>query len=152
MYAYTSSNLPQHDGFCSLFIYIATIIPWQDFTNQSLGLTPLRLIGLTILILILKRLPVVAASFVLIPDLQSLKDVLFVGWFGPIGVGAVYYTQVGLREIPVEQEKFRNLMVTVVMFLVLISIFVYAGPLHHLAIFLPLCYNCCVILESLTDG
>ncbi|KAG0151177.1 hypothetical protein CROQUDRAFT_651384 [Cronartium quercuum f. sp. fusiforme G11] len=110
----------------TLFIYIATIIPWSDFSNSSLGLSPSKLFLLTIIIIFIKRLPMIAISFKLIPDVQSIKDVFFVGWFGPIGVGAVYYSQVGLREVPVSETHLRSVLVPVVMFSVLVSIFVYA--------------------------
>lgn len=141
-YANEIANLSGHvlfhdlfDFFVSsaLFIYIGTIIPWGDFNNQALGLTPSKLLLLSILILLLKRLPLVAISFKLLPELQTSKDVFFLGWFGPIGVGAVYYSQVGLREVPEEFSRIRELLVPVVMFMVFMSIFVYAisVPIIH---------------------
>ncbi|KAH9815032.1 Sodium/hydrogen exchanger family-domain-containing protein [Melampsora americana] len=116
-----------------LFIYIGTIIPWSDFNNPEIGLTPSKLVLLSILILLFKRLPLISISFKLLPELQSFKDVFFLGWFGPIGVGAVYYTQVGLREVPEEFIRIRELLVPVVMFMVFMSIFVYAisVPILH---------------------
>ncbi|EGG07471.1 uncharacterized protein MELLADRAFT_116278 [Melampsora larici-populina 98AG31] len=133
-----SGHVLFHDLFdffvsSALFIYIGTLIPWGDFNNQELGLTPSKLFLLSILILIFKRLPLVAISFKVLPELQTFKDVFFLGWFGPIGVGAVYYSQVGLREVPEEFIRIRELLIPVIMFMVFMSIFVYAisVPIIH---------------------
>lgn len=104
-------------------------MPWSEFSNSSLGLTPARLSILALAIIVLKRLPMVALTFKIVPELRTWQDMGFVGWFGPIGVGAVYYSQVGLREVPEEQVALRTLIVPVVMFLVFFSIWVYACEL-----------------------
>jgi sodium/hydrogen antiporter len=39
----------------------------------------------------------------LIPDLRYRHDALFVGWFGPIGVAALYYAALASRQLGDEQ-------------------------------------------------
>lgn len=78
-----------------------------------------------ILIMLFRRLPWVLATKKLIPDLVTWKEALFTGWFGPIGVGAVYYAQVGLRRIPEDRVALRQLIVPVVYFVVLCSVIVH---------------------------
>ena len=98
----------------TIFIYIAAILPWSEFGNQNIGLQPWRLVVLAILVLLFRRLPWVLACKAIIPDLITWREAVFTGWFGPMGVGAVYYAQVGLREIPEDRILLRQLIVPVV--------------------------------------
>ncbi|HWG85731.1 MAG TPA: cation:proton antiporter [Deinococcales bacterium] len=45
----------------------------------------------------LRRLPYVIAARRLLPQLPRGRDVLFLGWFGPIGVSAMFYAMLALR-------------------------------------------------------
>ena len=58
---------------------------------------------LVVAVLLLRRLP---AVLVLRPLLGSLRgktrDVLFLGWFGPVGAAALYYAAFSLRETGIE--------------------------------------------------
>jgi NhaP-type Na+/H+ or K+/H+ antiporter len=76
-----------------VFIYIGTIMPWGAFGNAEIGLQPWRLVVLGILVLLFRRLPFVLAAKKIIPDLTSWQEATFAGWFGPMGVGAIYYAQ-----------------------------------------------------------
>jgi len=40
-----------------------------------------------------------------IPTLPSWRDAIFAGYFGPIGVGAVFYTQVALEALPEDGSR-----------------------------------------------
>ncbi|KAJ1674263.1 hypothetical protein EV182_003637, partial [Spiromyces aspiralis] len=42
----------------TFFVYFGTVIPWNDFNNSAIGLSPWRLVVVAILILILRRLPI----------------------------------------------------------------------------------------------
>jgi len=54
-------------------------------------------------VLLLRRLPAVLALRPLLGPLRAKgKDVLFLGWFGPIGAAALYYAAFSLRETGVE--------------------------------------------------
>ena len=54
--------------------------------------------------LLLRRLPTVLALRPLLGSLRRrARDVLFLGWFGPIGAAALYYTAFSLRETGIEE-------------------------------------------------
>ena len=44
------------------------------------------------MVLLLRRPPVLLLLRFFIPGLHNLKDALFLGWFGPIAVAAIYYS------------------------------------------------------------
>jgi NhaP-type Na+/H+ or K+/H+ antiporter len=52
---------------------------------------------LAIAVLLLRRLPAMLALRALIKPLHGFSDALFVGWFGPIGVAALYYAHLSVR-------------------------------------------------------
>jgi sodium/hydrogen antiporter len=69
-----------------LFAIIGTLIPWEGWFRLGWS-APLLVLG----ILLLRRPPVLLALRPLLPNLHALRDVLFVGWFGPIAIAALYY-------------------------------------------------------------
>lgn len=72
------------------FVYFGAIIPWSQFNDALLGLNVWRLIILAIVVIFLRRIPAVLIMKVINPDIKDWKEALFVGHFGPIGVGAVF--------------------------------------------------------------
>ncbi|KAI8882354.1 hypothetical protein K501DRAFT_221365 [Backusella circina FSU 941] len=84
----------------AVFVYIGAIIPWSDFGNAELGLTPWRLVVIAILILLFRRLPILVLLKPVMPAMKTYREAIFSGWFGPMGVGAVF-----LSEIAKEQMK-----------------------------------------------
>lgn len=72
------------------FIYFGAIIPWEQYDNPVIGLSVWRLIVLAFVVIFLRRIPAVLALKPFIPDIKSWREALFVGHFGPIGVGAVF--------------------------------------------------------------
>lgn len=129
----------------SYFIYFGTIIPWSQFNNVALGLNVWRLILLSIVFLTLRRFPAVLMHYKINPDIHSLKEAIFVGHFGPIGVSGLFAcilaisdlesVSLGLAHGPVEGEiplddKFAELIDTVypiVTFLIIVSIIVHGS-------------------------
>lgn len=61
------------------------------------------------------------------PIAGSWKDALFTGYFGPIGVGAVFYIEVAHHAIPDDgtRERLRAVVAPVVYFMVLTSVIVH---------------------------
>jgi len=53
--------------------------------------------------LLLKRLPAVLALKPLLGRVGRTRDALFLGWFGPIGVAALFYANLAVRESGVEE-------------------------------------------------
>ncbi|EEU42344.1 uncharacterized protein NECHADRAFT_69169 [Fusarium vanettenii 77-13-4] len=77
------------------FMYIGIIIPWADFNDpDGTGVTYPRLIALGVMVLLFRRIPAILALYKLMPAVvKNYKDALFMGYFGPIGVGAVFYLE-----------------------------------------------------------
>ncbi|KAJ4371291.1 hypothetical protein N0V83_004508 [Neocucurbitaria cava] len=75
----------------TLFIFFGAMIPWQSFDKLD-SITPLRLIGVLALILLLRRIPIVFTFYKLkmMPHVKTTTEALFVGHFGPMGVGALF--------------------------------------------------------------
>ncbi|KAL0261808.1 hypothetical protein SLS55_003240 [Diplodia seriata] len=82
----------------AMFVLFGASIPWAEFSSSSLpstirssvSLGPGRLLALLVGILLLRRLPAVLAAKPFIPDLQTYREALFAGHFGPMGVGALF--------------------------------------------------------------
>ncbi|KAI2698696.1 hypothetical protein CBS147332_8488 [Penicillium roqueforti] len=117
----------------SVFMWFGAVCPWSSFLNNSV--IPInRLIFLGILILLVRRLPIVLAMYKWIPQIDLVSQAAFVGFFGPIGVGAIFYLSISrefLRKIQVDGEvpgDVKQVMETiqvVVWFLVICSIVVH---------------------------
>jgi len=81
-----------------VFVLLGLAIPWRGWAALGWG-GPL----LAVAILLLRRLPALWALHGLITPLRERRDALFAGWFGPIGISALYYAALGLRETRVER-------------------------------------------------
>ncbi|KAK5829337.1 Sodium/hydrogen exchanger family-domain-containing protein [Linnemannia elongata] len=127
------------------FVYIGASIPFSSFNDASLGLSVWRLIVLAIVILLFRRLPFVMALKPLIPALNTYRDAAFAGWFGPIGVGAVFFSKLTAMMTSPEHlgehahnleslMRIRAVIFPVVMFLVFSSVLIHGVtvPLLHL--------------------
>ncbi|KAF9432713.1 hypothetical protein BGZ76_010426 [Entomortierella beljakovae] len=126
------------------FIYIGASIPFSSFGDSALGLSVWRLIVLAILILLFRRLPYMVALKPLVPALTTYREAAFAGWFGPIGVGAVFFTKVAAMMTspqhlehaanPNQIDRVRSLIFPIVMFLVFSSVLIHGitVPLLHL--------------------
>jgi NhaP-type Na+/H+ or K+/H+ antiporter len=72
------------------FVYLGSIIPWDQYNNPSIGLTPWRLVVIAIFVIFFRRIPIMLMLKPLIPDIKTWREALFAGHFGPIGVGAIF--------------------------------------------------------------
>lgn len=110
----------------AVFIYVGAIIPWADYSTggQALDIDPWRIVLLGIAIIVVRRLPWVLATYRIIPAISNFSEAVFAGWFGPIGVAAVFYIQIALREIPDDgtRDRLRAVYNPVVMFCVFSSV------------------------------
>jgi NhaP-type Na+/H+ or K+/H+ antiporter len=69
-----------------VFVLLGAALPWAGWARLG---WPGLLAGLGVLLL--RRLPVLLALRPVLRPVRSLTDTLFLGWFGPIGVAALYY-------------------------------------------------------------
>lgn len=107
--------------------------PWESFKDESLGLEPWRLVVMAILILLFRRLPIVLLLKPVMPTIKTYREAFFSGWFGPMGVGAVFLSKIAKEEMKqvypiVEGEELPvpiRLVNPVVLFIVLSSVFVH---------------------------
>jgi NhaP-type Na+/H+ or K+/H+ antiporter len=67
-----------------LFLVLGAMLPWHEWAELGWR-APLFLVG----VLILRRLPVLL--LLARPLSARLRDALFLGWFGPVGVSALLY-------------------------------------------------------------
>ncbi|KAK3817717.1 MAG: Sodium/hydrogen exchanger family-domain-containing protein [Benniella sp.] len=127
------------------FIYIGASIPFSSFANAALGFSVWRMVVLALAVLFLRRLPFMVILKPLIPALTTYREAAFAGWFGPIGVGAVFFSKViamltsphHLGENPYNLERLnrvREVVFSIVMFLVFSSVLIHGitVPLLHL--------------------
>lgn len=69
------------------FVFVGAWMPFGDFSDSALTLSVWRLIVIAILVILLRRLPVMIALFKWIPDVKTLREAFFSGHFGPMGIG-----------------------------------------------------------------
>jgi NhaP-type Na+/H+ or K+/H+ antiporter len=70
-----------------IFVLLGTAIPWEGW--RDLGWNG---IGLAIGVLLLRRPVTLLLLRPFLPGVRSIPDALFMGWFGPIAVSAIYYS------------------------------------------------------------
>ena len=118
----------------SIFIWFGAACPWGSFLHNDV--IPLyRLVALGVLILIFRRLPIVYALHTFqcsrIWQIEQKQQALVVGFFGPIGVSAVFYLYVSLEflrqisvdgEIRADAERLEDTFTAVIWFLAICSI------------------------------
>jgi sodium/hydrogen antiporter len=81
----------------SIFMWFGAVCPWSSFLS-SMDVIPIyRLVLLGILILLFRRLPVVFALHSFIHQIEEKRQAIFVGFFGPIGVSAIFYLYISLE-------------------------------------------------------
>lgn len=79
------------------FALLGVALPWGEWLE--LGWAGL---ALALAVLALRRLPMLIALSPLVSGLSDRKDALFFGWFGPIGIAALFYATLSLRETGIE--------------------------------------------------
>lgn len=80
-----------------VFVVFGIALPWQGWFD--LGWHGLALV---VGILLFRRLPMVLAFRRAIPPLDRSEASLFVGWFGPIGIAAVFYAILAMERTGTE--------------------------------------------------
>ncbi|KJZ75607.1 hypothetical protein HIM_05070 [Hirsutella minnesotensis 3608] len=84
----------------TIFLWYGASLPWDAFSANSVPhLSSWRLIVLGVLVLLLRRLPWVYGMHRWIHQIRGARQAVFVGFFGPIGVSAVFYLFISLEFI-----------------------------------------------------
>ncbi|WP_347330443.1 cation:proton antiporter [Marinimicrobium locisalis] len=111
-----------------IFILVGLMLPWSEWA--ALGWSG---VGLAVGVLLLRRLPLLLLLRGTSRELPSRLDGAFSGWFGPIGVAAVYYAALAHHKTHLPDVW------PVVSLLVVASVFVHgltAVPFSHLYLYL----------------
>lgn len=74
-----------------MFTTLGTVLPWDQWLNKESPVTLGRLFLFGAAVILIRRLPSVILLQKLVPEIRSMREACFVGWFGPMGVGALYY-------------------------------------------------------------
>jgi len=85
----------------AVFMWLGAVCPWDLFAHNEI-IPIYRLVTLGVLILLFRRLPVVLAMHRYIRQVEHFSQAAFLGFFGPIGVGAVFYLSI-CREFLLEE-------------------------------------------------
>ncbi|KAL2857957.1 Sodium/hydrogen exchanger family-domain-containing protein [Aspergillus pseudoustus] len=125
------------------FLYLGAAMPWKEFQMpETTGINVSRLLGLGVLILLFRRIPAIMAGYRFMPGIcNNWKEALFIGHFGPIGVGAIAYVEYARRLFPDRGESDKEInnltaaMRPVVYWLVLFSVVVHGLSVPILYIF-----------------
>jgi len=128
----------------AFFIFFGSSIKWEAFNSGYLVLW--RLFLVTALIFVFRRLPAVLVFRNWITPIRFFKESIYVGWFGPVGVGAMWYTSLAIQrlkiepfekegEIKIENEEF-NMYYYSIMFIVFLSIILHGitVPIAHMTL------------------
>lgn len=116
----------------AMFLWLGAVCPWHDFAQSGEIFTLGRLIALGFLILILRRPPVIACLHFLLPEVKGMRNAMYMGYFGPIGVSAIFYLyealefldgEVAATSIEAEErvQSLRELLLIVIWFIVVFS-------------------------------
>ena len=131
----------------SVFAWFGATCPWVMFrVNEVIPIY--RLIPLGIMILLFRRLPMVMTLWKHIHQIGDWQQALFVGFFGPIGVSAIFYLYVSLDflnkitvdgELREDVQHLKDVMTVVIWFLAICSIVVHglSVPMGKLGYHLP---------------
>ena len=126
------------------FVYLGSIIPWEQYNAPQIGLTPWRLVVIALFVIFFRRIPVMLMLKPLIPDIKTWREALFAGHFGPIGVGAIFAailaraelesdSTVPLAELPTDPHSENYAIVQIIWplttFLVITSILVHGSSI-----------------------
>jgi sodium/hydrogen antiporter len=82
----------------AIFIWYGAICPWRSFVANDI--VPIsRLIPLGLLVLLLRRPPFILGLHRKIPQIEGIRQAIFMGFFGPIGCSAIFYLYITVKFI-----------------------------------------------------
>lgn len=84
----------------TFFVWFGIVCPWPLFTSSIISLW--RLVVLAIVILLLRRPVVLLLLQRPLWQIDGTKEAAFVGFFGPIGVSALFYQHITLEFLRTE--------------------------------------------------
>ncbi|KAF7723315.1 hypothetical protein EC973_002112 [Apophysomyces ossiformis] len=83
---------------------------------------------LAVAVLLFRRLPAIVGLYRVIPAIRNVREAFFTGWFGPIGVGAIFYLTVAAETISSSKNisiHAKEVIEPIIYFMVLASVLVH---------------------------
>lgn len=77
-----------------MFVIFGIALPWAEWADLGWPL-----LALTILVLLLRRPPILLMLYPALRHYWTVPDVRFMGWFGPIGIAAIYYASLAHKHM-----------------------------------------------------
>ncbi len=108
-----------------VFVLLGTMLPWADWAGLIQSQPAALWLGLPIMI-ILRRLPALLVLRPAIPEF-SRRDAIFAGWFGPIGVAALFYATLVLIEYPGHEQTWAIVSLAVTISTIVFALSAYPG-------------------------
>jgi NhaP-type Na+/H+ or K+/H+ antiporter len=94
---------------------------------------------LALAVLIFRRLPIIMGLYKYIPAISNWRQAVFMGWFGPMGVGALFYYTIAIQyfEENGPHSHAREVIEPVIYFIILSSVVIHGItiPLFFLGTF-----------------
>ncbi|KAI9343710.1 Cation/H+ exchanger [Pilaira anomala] len=111
----------------SMFVYIGLTMPWSAFNDINTQLTFGTLLGLAASVLVFRRLPVIIGLYKYIPAITNWRQAVFMGWFGPMGVGALFYYTIAIESFELDGPNAyaRQVIEPIIYFIILSSVVVH---------------------------
>ncbi|KAG2217739.1 hypothetical protein INT45_002388 [Circinella minor] len=133
-----------------VFTYIGVTMPLSMFVELSLW----RLTVLALLVLILRRIPTVLCLYKCDPIIKNWREALFTGWFGPVGVGAIFYSAIATEGMSTfimtdDSKSIASILKPIVYFIVLSSVIIH-GLSIPIVVVAQSIYHC-IIIPTTTD-
>lgn len=80
----------------AVFMWLGAVCPWSKFlTNNVIPIY--RLIPLGLLVLLFRRPPVILGMHKFIHQIEDIRQAIFMGFFGPVGVSGIFYLYITLK-------------------------------------------------------
>jgi sodium/hydrogen antiporter len=143
----------------SIFLWYGAVCPWHMFVDNNV-IPIYRLVFLGVLILLVRRLPIIFAMHKQISQIEDWRQALFVGYFGPIGVSGVFYLYIALDWLGEnviwqgaerdDAARLSEILTVIVWFMVVCSVVVHglSIPLGKLGLYLPRTLSRAISMES----
>lgn len=87
-----------------------------------------KLLGLAAAVLLLRRLPIILGLYKYIPAISNWRQAMFMGWFGPMGVGALFYYTIAIQFFETDGENaYARLVIEPIIYFIILSSVVIHG-------------------------
>ncbi|KAK7943987.1 Sodium/hydrogen exchanger family-domain-containing protein [Apiospora aurea] len=145
----TSSLQPTIDMLLNvaIFMWYGAVCPWHKFLVNDV-IPIYRLIPLGILVLLFRRPPVILGLHQWIRQIEDIRQAIFMGFFGPVGVSGIFYLFITLEFIKTldqdgktrpDVEHLSEITTVIVWFIAICSVVVHglSIPMGKLGFYLP---------------